>query len=77
MFLAGWWVAGWWRRTLDARGAICVWLAYMVIDLSILLIAGFTLAIAALFVISFATKLVAVYWGASTRLKNRAEHFKD
>ena len=73
MFLAGWWVAGWWRRTLGIRGAICVWLAYTVIDLSILLIAGLSLGVGALFIVSFATKLAAVYWGASTRLNNRAE----
>ena len=73
MFLASWWVAGWWRRTLGIRGAICVWLAYMVIDLSILLIAGLSLGVGALFIVSFATKLAAVYWGASTRLNKRAE----
>lgn len=69
MFLAGWWVAGWWRRVLKLRGAFLVWLAYTVIDLSILLIAGLSLGIGVLFVISFATKLAAAYWGASIRLK--------
>ena len=73
LFLAGWWVAGWWRRSLGIRGAICVWLAYTVIDLSILLIAGLSLGIVALFIVSFATKLVAVYWGALTRLNDRSE----
>ena len=73
MFLAGWWVAGWWRRSLGIRGAICVWLAYTVIDFLILLIGGLSWGVSALFVISFATKLAAVNWGASTRLKNRAE----
>ncbi len=72
LFLAGWWVAGWWRRSLGVRGACVVWLAYAIIDLSILLIAGFSPSIAALFVISFATKFAAVYLGAKTRLRNRA-----
>ena len=77
MFLAGWWVAGWWRRSLGVRGAIFVWLTYTIIDLSILLIAGLSLGVGILFVISFATKLAAGYWGASTRLRNHAEHIKD
>ena len=68
MFFAGWWVAGWWQRSLGARGAFVVWLAYTVIDLSILLIAGFTLGVGILFVVSFGTKLAAVYLGATTRL---------
>ena len=45
MFFAGWWVAGWWHRSLGARGAFLVWLAYAVIDLTILLIAGFSLSV--------------------------------
>ena len=73
MFLAGWWVAGWWRRSLGIRGAFFVWLAYTIIDLSILLIAGLSLGVGVLFVISFVTKLAAAYWGASTRLRNHAE----
>ena len=77
MFLAGWWVANWWHRSLGVRGAVSVWLAYTVIDLSILLLAGLSLGVGALFIISFATKLAAVYWGASTRLKNRAEQNSD
>ena len=76
MFLAGWWVAGWWRRALGVRGAFLVWLAYTIIDLSILLIAGLSLGVGVLFVISFATKLVAVYWGAATRLRKHAEDIK-
>jgi hypothetical protein len=73
MFLAGWWVAGWWRRSMGVRGAVYVWLAYTIIDLSILLFAGLSLGIGTLFVISFATKLAAGYWGASTRLRNHTQ----
>lgn len=74
MFLAGWWVAGWWRRSLGVRGALAVWLAYAMIDLTILLLAGLSLVVGVLFVVSFTTKLAAVLWGASTRLRNSAEH---
>ena len=70
MFFAGWWVAGWWHRALSYRGAILVWVAYTAIDLSILLIAGLSLGVGILFVVSFATKLAAVYGGAIVRLKN-------
>jgi hypothetical protein len=69
LFLAGWWVAGWWNRSLGLRGAFGVWLAYMVIDICVLLIAGLSLRVGLLFVVSFATKLAAVVWGANTRLK--------
>ncbi len=69
MFVVGWWVAGWWRRTLNYRGVFVVWLAYTIIDLSILLIAGLSLGVGLLFVLSFATKLAAAYWGAYVRLK--------
>ncbi len=73
MFLAGWWVSGWWRRSLGIRGALFVWLAYTIIDISILLFAGLSLRVGILFVLSFATKLAAGYWGASARLRNHAE----
>lgn len=69
MFLAGYWVAGWWQRTLGVRGAWFVWLIYGLLDLAILLVAGITGWIAAVFVISFATKLAAINAGASMRLK--------
>ncbi len=61
MFLAGWWVAGWWRQAHGGRAAWIVWLAYTVIDLAILLAAGMSRGVGLLFVVSFATKLAAVY----------------
>lgn len=73
MFFAGWWVAGWWQRSWGVRGALAVWLAYTVIDLSILLLAGLSVVVGILFVVSFATKLAAVYWGATTRLRRIAD----
>ena len=73
MFLAGWWVAGWWRRALGVRAAWIVWLAYTVIDLTILLVAGMSFGVGLLFVVSFATKLAAVHVGASLRIARPAE----
>lgn len=73
MFLAGWWVAGWWGRALGVRAAWIVWLAYTVIDLAILLAAGMSMGVGLLFVVSFATKLVAALLGAKLRLARPAE----
>ncbi len=67
MFLTGWLVAGWWHRSLGVRGGLFVWLAYSILDLSILVIAGLSLRVGVLFVVSFATKLAAVYFGAAAR----------
>ena len=73
MFLAGWWVAGWWQRAPGVRAAWIVWLAYTVIDLAILLAGGMSFGVALLFVVSFATKLAAVHFGASLRIGRPAE----
>ncbi|HEX5043885.1 MAG TPA: hypothetical protein VFV75_13320 [Candidatus Polarisedimenticolaceae bacterium] len=68
MFLAGWWVAGWGEGAFALRAVLAVWLAYALIDISILLAAGLTKRIAVLFAISFLTKLAAVYVGALSRI---------
>jgi hypothetical protein len=73
MFLAGWWVTGWWRRALGVRPAWIVWLAYTVIDLAILLAVGLTIRVALLFGVSFATKLAAAHFGARRRLARPVE----
>ncbi len=73
MFLAGWWVAGWWQRKPGIKAALLVWLAYTVIDLAILLAVGVTFTVAILFVVSFATKLAAGYVGAWLRVRHPAE----
>ena len=73
MFLAGWWVAGWWRRALGVRGAWIIWFAYAVIDLAILLAAGMSIGVGLLFVVSFATKLAAGHYGATLRIARAAE----
>ncbi len=70
MFLAGWWVAGWWEGQFAVKAALGVWLAYALIDISVLVAAGLTTRIAVLFVVSFLTTLAAVYlgsWGGSRR----------
>jgi hypothetical protein len=73
MFLAGWWVAGWWQRAHGVRPAWIVWLAYTMIDLAILLAVGMSFRVGLLFVVSFATKLAAAYFGARRRIAGPAE----
>lgn len=72
MFLAGWWVGGWWEREFAVKAALVVWLAYALIDISVLLAAGLTPKVAVLFAVSFLTKLAAAYlggWVAARRAK--------
>lgn len=64
MFLAGWWVGGFWDVGLGVPSAIIVWLAYAVIDLAILIASGMTVRIGVLVAVSLLTKLAAVYVGA-------------
>lgn len=64
MFLAGWWVGGWWEGEFAVKAALVVWVAYALIDFIVLLTAGLTTGIAVLFAVSFLTKLAAVYFGA-------------
>lgn len=71
MFLAGWWVGGWWEGKFAARAALLVWLAYALIDISVLLAAGPTARIAVLFAVSFLTKLAAAYLGAVVAGRHR------
>ena len=68
MFLAGWWVAGWWQRTAGVKAALFVWLAYAVIDLAIPLAVGLTFTDGVLVIVSLATKLAAAYLGALLRV---------
>jgi hypothetical protein len=64
MFWAGWWVGGRWEVEFAVKAALTIWLSYALIDLAVLLAAGLTTRIAALFVVSILTKLAAVYVGA-------------
>lgn len=68
MFAAGWWVTGWWQRTLGMRPAWIVWVAYATIDLLVLVAAGLSLRVTVLFVVSFSTKLAAALLGGRFRL---------
>lgn len=69
MFLAGFWVAGWWGGQFAIKAALVVWLAYATIDIGVLLMAGLTARIAIFYTISFLTKLAAVYWGAQVAVR--------
>ena len=40
MFLAGWWVGGWWEGPFAVKAALVVWLTYALIDIGVLLAAG-------------------------------------
>jgi hypothetical protein len=64
MFLAGRWVGRWWEGGFAVKAALTVWLAYALIDFSVLLAAGPTTRIAVLFAVSILTKLGAAYLGA-------------
>jgi UPF0716 family protein affecting phage T7 exclusion len=45
------------------QAALVVWLAYALIDISVLVAAGLTTKIAVLFAVSFLTKLAGAYLG--------------
>ena len=65
MFLTSWWVGGWWQPEFAVRSALTVWLAYTVIDITILMLAGgLTSGLASLVGVSVIAKLVAIYFGA-------------
>ena len=67
MFLAGFWVSGWWRGKFAVQSALVVWLVYVLVDLAALIAAGVTTWMAVLVAISLITKLAAVYAGALFR----------
>ena len=64
MFLAGYWISGWWEGKFAVQSALVVWLVYALIDVAIIMAAGLTSRIAVLVAVSLATKLAAVYLGA-------------
>lgn len=72
MFLAGWWVGGWWRGEFAIRSALVVWFVYAVIDLAIVLAASMTSTVAILVAVSLVTKLVAAYCGALFATSSRS-----
>lgn len=72
MFLAGWWVGGWWEREFAIKSALVVWLVYAVIDVAIMLAAGAASSIGMLVGASLLTKLASVYFGASLANRSRS-----
>ena len=64
MFAAGWILGSRMPTNIATQSAIGGWIVYVVIDFTVILLAGFTARIAILFTISFATKLLAIYYGA-------------
>jgi hypothetical protein len=72
MFLAGYWLSGWWNGKFAVHSALTVWLVYVLIDFAALAGAGFSYRIAVLFAVSFATKLAAIYVGAVSMGRRRA-----
>jgi hypothetical protein len=64
MFLAGWWVSGWWDGKYAVGSALVIWVVYAAIDSAVLLAAGQSARIAVLVAISLAMKLASVYAGA-------------
>ena len=72
MFLAGWWVGGWWRGEFAVKAALVVWLAYAVIDVGIILAAGATSRVSILVAVSLITKLAAVYLGSLFAKRSRS-----
>ncbi len=72
MFLAGWWVGRWRNSQFAVKSALVVWLSYAAIDLTIIVLAGgLTSTFSVLVAVSLATKLAAVYFGASFALHSR------
>jgi hypothetical protein len=64
MFLAGYWISGWWEGKFAVESALVVWFAYFLIDFVVLMAAGVTSRMAVLVAVSVLTKLAAVYAGA-------------
>ena len=64
MFLAGFWISGWWEGKFAVQSALVVFFVYALIDFAAIMAAGFTARIAMLFAVSFVTKLPAIYMGA-------------
>ena len=59
------WIGGKWEKRFSVKAAISVWIAYAVIDLTVI-IANFrdlTLWLSFLVIISFSTKLISAYFG--------------
>lgn len=57
------WISGKWESDFALKAALLVWFFYVLIDLSVLAAAGFTVKLAVIAVISLLTKLASAYLG--------------
>ena len=64
MYFAGRWIARRVGPDLAVTGAVLVWLVYFVVDFAVVAASGVLMSVLPLIVISFGTKLLAVYLGA-------------
>jgi hypothetical protein len=64
MFLAGWWMGGFWDGDLGVKSALILWVTYAIIDLAIVAASGLTMRIGVLVAASLITKLIAALLGA-------------
>lgn len=65
MFVAGYWISGWWEGKFAVQAALVVWFAYALIDFAALMAAGLTSRVLLLAGVSLITKLAAIYAGAA------------
>ena len=64
MYLAGRWIGKRVGAQLAIQAALLVWLIYFTVDVAIVAASGFLISLLPMVVISFATKLAAVYLGS-------------
>ena len=69
MFLAGRWIGSKFPANKSVKAALAVWLVYFLIDFAVIAASGALAQIAALFTISFLTKLGAAYLGGLSAQK--------
>ena len=67
------WLGGKWEKDFAVKASIYVWIVYLLIDVTILTVAGLTLQIVAFATISLTTKLVSAYFGALSAGKRTAD----
>lgn len=63
MFLAGRWIGKRVGPRVAIKAALLVWLIYFTVDVAIVAASGFLIGLLPMVIISFATKLIAVYLG--------------
>jgi len=63
MYLAGRWIGKRVGPQLAIKAALLVWLIYFTVDVAIVAASGFLFSLLPMVVISFSTKLIAVYLG--------------